>query len=186
MEDLFIFLTDQSGIGAYAVILGILIACGLGFPLPEDIPLTAAGYLVFGALLLGTCVIFYRRLMLHGSRGPALLSAGAGLLLVLRSQHNAWIHAVATLLVLALAVLFPLSGLEWCVLLIAIGLVWSAEAMNTALELLADAVSPDRNPLIGQAKDAAAGAVLVAALVAAAVGIIVLGPHCLAFFEIAR
>ena len=112
--------------------------------------------------------------------------AGAGLLLVLRSQHNAWIHAVATLLVLALAVLFPLSGLEWCVLLIAIGLVWSAEAMNTALELLADAVSPDRNPLIGQAKDAAAGAVLVAALVAAAVGFIVLGPHCLAFFEAAR
>jgi diacylglycerol kinase (ATP) len=109
--------------------------------------------------------------------------AGAGILLVLRSQHNARIHAVATLLVLALAVLFPLSGLDWCVLLIAIAIVWSAEAMNTALELLADAVSPDPHPLVGQAKDAAAGAVLIAAFAAAAVGFIILGPHCLVFLR---
>jgi diacylglycerol kinase (ATP) len=105
----------------------------------------------------------------------------AGLVLVLRSQHNAWIHALATLIVLSLGVLFPLSGLEWSALIIAIALVWGAEAMNTAIELLGDAVSADHHPVVGQAKDAAAGAVLVAALAAAAVGFIVLGPHCLAF-----
>ena len=60
---------------------------------------------------------------------------------------------------------------------------WAAEAMNTALELLADAVSTELNPLVGHAKDAAAGGVLVVAIAAAAVGFIVLGPHCLAFLR---
>jgi diacylglycerol kinase (ATP) len=109
--------------------------------------------------------------------------AAAGLGLMLRSEHNAWIHALATLLVLALAIVFPISGLEWCLLALAIALVWSAEAMNTALELLADSVSPGHHPLVGQAKDVAAGAVLVAALGASVVGLIVLGPHCLAFLR---
>jgi len=62
---------------------------------------------------------------------------------------------------------------------VAIALVWVAEAINTALELLADAVNPQPHPLVGQAKDVAAGAVLIAAVAAAGVGLIVLGPHCL-------
>ena len=75
--------------------------------------------------------------------------------------------------------LLGLSGLEWAILVLAIVGVWSAEALNTAIEFLADAVSQDHHPLIGQAKDIAAGAVLVVALGAAAVGLVVLGPHLL-------
>jgi membrane protein DedA with SNARE-associated domain len=52
MEKIFEFLTDLSGSSAYGIIFGILVACGLGFPLPEDIPLIAAGYLVWDETLL--------------------------------------------------------------------------------------------------------------------------------------
>ena len=61
-------------------------------------------------------------------------------------------------------------------------MVWAAEAANTALEFLADAVSPERHPLVGKAKDVAAGAVLIAAIGAAAIGILVIGPHVLRLF----
>ena len=60
--------------------------------------------------------------------------------------------------------------------MIVTGLVWSAEAMNSALELLADHLAPDDHPLVGKAKDIAAGGVLIAAIVAAVVGAIVIGP----------
>ena len=59
-------------------------------------------------------------------------------------------------------------------------MVWVAEALNTALELLCDAVSPDFHPLVGKAKDVAAGAVLISAMGAATLGFIVFGPHALA------
>jgi diacylglycerol kinase len=99
---------------------------------------------------------------------------------VLRTQHNAWIHAVATVLVVGTGLVLRLSRLDWCWLVVAIALVWSAEAMNTALERLADATSPDPHPLVRDAKDAAAGAVLVLAVAAVAIGVFVLGPHLLA------
>jgi diacylglycerol kinase (ATP) len=88
---------------------------------------------------------------------------------------------LATALVVGLGMLFPISALEWCALILAIALVWIAEALNTSIEFLADALSPEHHPMVGKAKDAAAGGVLLAAIAAAAVGFIVLGPHCLAF-----
>lgn len=103
----------------------------------------------------------------------------AGLRTLLRTQHNAWIHAVATLLVVAAALAFGLNAYEWLWLVVALALVWTAEAFNTALELLADAVTREQHPLIGQAKDVAAGAVLLAALAALVIGALVLGPHVL-------
>ena len=105
--------------------------------------------------------------------------AWAGLRTLLRTQHNAWIHAAATLLVIAAGAYFRLGAGEWLWLVLAITLVWTAEAFNTALELLADAVTPEPHPLIGQAKDVAAGAVLLAALGALVIGALVLGPHVL-------
>jgi diacylglycerol kinase (ATP) len=63
--------------------------------------------------------------------------------------------------------------------MIVIGMVWSAEALNSALELFADHLAPDDHPLVGKAKDIAAGGVLVAAIVAAVVGAIVFGPKLL-------
>lgn len=109
----------------------------------------------------------------------SLRYAVAGLATLLRTQHNAWIHAAATLLVIAAALGFGLNAYEWLWLVLAMVLVWMAEAFNTALELLADAVTRERHPLIGQAKDVAAAAVLVAALGALLIGVLVLGPHVL-------
>jgi len=113
------------------------------------------------------------------SRARSFGYAIAGISSLVRSQHNAWIHSLATLLVIGIGALFPLSALEWCALILAIALVWAAEAFNTALELLADALCPQENPRVGKAKDVAAGAVLIAAIAAAGVGLIVLGPHVL-------
>lgn len=98
---------------------------------------------------------------------------------MVRTQHNAWIHLGVSVVVVVTGALFGLSGLEWAIIVLAIVGVWSAEALNTAVELLADAVSPDHHPLIGQAKDVAAGAVLVVALGATVVGLVVFGPHLL-------
>jgi diacylglycerol kinase len=100
-----------------------------------------------------------------------------GVAYVLRSQHNAWIHAVATILVGTAGFFFQLTAVEWCVIVIAASSVWTAEALNTALELLADAAIEDLHPLVGHAKDVAAGAVLVTAVGAAIVGIIIFWPY---------
>ncbi|MGH7337754.1 MAG: diacylglycerol kinase, partial [Myxococcota bacterium] len=58
-------------------------------------------------------------------------------------------------------------------------LVWVAEAFNSALEALADAVHPERDARVGRAKDTAAGAVLVAAIASAVIGALVFGPRLL-------
>ncbi len=100
-----------------------------------------------------------------------------GLLFLLRSQPNAWVHLLATLAVCAAGFHFGLSRDEWLWICLAIVLVWSAEAFNTALEQLADALHPQRHPGIGRAKDLAAGAVLVAAVGAAVIGVMVFWPH---------
>jgi diacylglycerol kinase (ATP) len=103
-----------------------------------------------------------------------------GIALMLRTQHNAWIHPAATLAVIAVGLLLGVTAAEWCWLVLAIVAVWTAEALNTALELLADVASPEFHPLVEQAKDVAAGAVLISALGAVAIGGLVLGPHLLA------
>ena len=101
----------------------------------------------------------------------------AGLRTLLLTQHNAWIHAAATGLVVAAGLVLGLSPAEWCWLVLAMTLVWMAEALNTALEFLADAVTQEFHPLILQAKDVAAAAVLIAAIGALVIGLLVFGPH---------
>jgi len=117
--------------------------------------------------------------------GPLTLSgriqsfryAGRGVRLMLRSQHNAWLHAVASCCVAIVGGLSVLSAAEWCWIVLAIMAVWTAEALNTALEFLADVASPDFHPLVERAKDVAAGGVLISAVGSAVIGILVLGPH---------
>jgi diacylglycerol kinase (ATP) len=92
-------------------------------------------------------------------------------------ERNARIHAAVTVLVIGLGWALGLPPLEWVLLALAATLVWVAEAMNTALEVLSDAVIPEHNPLIGAAKDVAAGAVLLAAIGAVVVGLLVFVPH---------
>ena len=71
------------------------------------------------------------------------------------SQHNAWIHGAATAVVLLLGFYFGFSKAEWCWIVLAIVSVWTAEALNTAFELLADVSSPGFHPLVKKAKDVA-------------------------------
>ncbi len=107
----------------------------------------------------------------------SLLYGFRGIRFLLASQKNAWIHAVATVVVIVAGVYFGLTAAQWGLVTLAIASVWTAEAFNTAFELLADAVSPDFHPLVGKAKDVAAGAVLIVALGSSVVGITVFGPH---------
>ncbi len=91
-------------------------------------------------------------------------------------EPNARVQAFAALVVVALGVWLGVGRRDWALLVLAIGLVLSGEAANTALEALADRVAPDRHPLVAKAKDVAAGAVLIAAVAAALMGLLVLGP----------
>ena len=111
------------------------------------------------------------------ARGRSFACAARGVILLLRTQANARIHLLATLLVIAAGLAFHITRGEWLPLTIAIGIVWIAEAVNTALEVLADRITRERDEQIGRAKDLAAGAVLLAAITAAVIGILVLGPH---------
>jgi diacylglycerol kinase len=94
-----------------------------------------------------------------------------------RTQRNAQIHAVAAALVFAAAWLFGISALEWLALLAAITVVIVAEGLNTAVEAVVDLVSPDYHQRARHAKDVAAGAVLLAAAGAAAIGALVFVPR---------
>jgi diacylglycerol kinase (ATP) len=96
---------------------------------------------------------------------------------MIRCQHNAWIHAATTVGAIALGFFFNLSRSEWCWIVLAIAIVWTAEALNTAFEFLADAASPNFHPVVRDAKDVAAGAVLVTAIAAVIIGVIVFWPH---------
>jgi diacylglycerol kinase (ATP) len=104
----------------------------------------------------------------------------AGIWRMVRCQHNAWIHLVATVGIVAAGFFFQLSRSEWCWIVLAIAIVWTAEALNTAFEFLADAASPDFHPIVRDAKDVAAGAVLITAIAAAVIGLIVFLPHVVA------
>jgi len=105
-----------------------------------------------------------------------------GIILMLKSQHNAWVHATATIIVLLVGGFFGLSPHEWCWLVIAIMGVWTAEALNTALEFLANVASPEFHPLVAKAKDVAAGAVLISAIGSVAIALLILGPYVVQLF----
>jgi diacylglycerol kinase (ATP) len=100
-----------------------------------------------------------------------------GVAFLVRTQAAARVHLLATVLVCAAGVYVGLERTEWLWIVFAIALVWSAEAFNTALEQLADALHPAPHPGIGHAKDVAAAAVLIAAVGAAVIGILVFLPY---------
>lgn len=102
--------------------------------------------------------------------------ATAGLFWALRRERNLQIHLVAGLAATALGLGLKIARWEWCAVLLSIGLVVMAEMLNTALEILCDAVTLEQNERIRRAKDAAAGAVLAAAVIAAIVGGVVFLP----------
>ena len=95
---------------------------------------------------------------------------------VVRTQHNAWIHTVASLAVIVLGFWLHISLLEWALVIVAMMIVWMGEFMNTAVEAVVDIASPEFHPLAKTAKDVAAAAVLIGAGGAVMVGLPVFGP----------
>ncbi|UPL48996.1 diacylglycerol kinase family protein [Hymenobacter sublimis] len=100
-----------------------------------------------------------------------------GVWAALQTEVHLWFHAAATVLVIGLGLYFGLERWEWAVVALAVGAVWCAELVNTAIEAVVNLVSPDYHPLAGRAKDVAAGAVLVMAIAALAVGLLIFGPR---------
>jgi diacylglycerol kinase (ATP) len=98
---------------------------------------------------------------------------------MISSQHNAWVHAAATAVVVSLGAYFHVTRADWCWIILAMMSVWTAEALNTAFEFLTDVASPEFHPLAEKAKDVAAGAVLIAAIGSVFIGLIVFAPRIL-------
>lgn len=111
------------------------------------------------------------------SRVRSIGCALRGIRVMLASQHNAWIHAAATVGAAVMGGVLGLTTTEWCLIVLATVAVWTAEALNTAFEFLTDVASPTFHPVAEKAKDVAAGAVLITAAGAAAVGVLVFAPH---------
>ncbi len=110
------------------------------------------------------------------SRAHSFGYAFSGWWFVIRTQKNAWIHALASIMVIGLGLWLHIRLMEWAVLILTIALVWTAEFLNTALEAVVDLASPQRNPLAKVGKDVGAAAVLITALSAILIGLLILGP----------
>jgi diacylglycerol kinase (ATP) len=111
----------------------------------------------------------------------SFIYAFKGILLSLK-ERSVKVHLFASFLVIFSGVFFKVSPQEWLALFLAIGMVISAELMNTALEKVCDvftSVNKDYYKEMGKPKDIGAGAVLVTALTAASVGIFIFGPRIL-------
>ena len=100
----------------------------------------------------------------------------SGLLHVIKSEPNMRNHLLAMALVIAAGAFFQISAVEWLAVVFCIGIVLSIECLNSAVERLADRVSKEQHPLIRQAKDSAAAAVLVVSIMSAVVGCVVFLP----------
>ena len=99
-----------------------------------------------------------------------------GIRLLIQNEPNAWIHCAAAISAVALGFVLQISHLEWIAIVVVIGMVLAAEAVNSSIEALADLVSPEYNEAIKRTKDLAAGAVLLVAIAAAVVGCIIFIP----------
>lgn len=110
------------------------------------------------------------------SRAFSFRYAFAGWWFVIRTQRNAWIHAVVSIVIVALAFWLGLAPRDWAVIVIAIAMVWTAEFLNTALEAVVDLASPQQHYLAKVGKDVGAAAVLIAAGSSVLIGLLILGP----------
>ncbi|MEI6322214.1 MAG: diacylglycerol kinase family protein [bacterium] len=100
-----------------------------------------------------------------------------GIITLIHTQPNAQLHAAATAGALIGGYFLKISEGEWLAVILCIGLVWTAEALNTALEFIADEVDPNHRPGIGRAKDVAAAGVLIATLISIATAGVILWNH---------
>ena len=116
---------------------------------------------------------------LYKSFGYAFEGIFAGI----RGERNMKIHCFAAVCVVVAGVLFHISVTEWCICLVLFGLIKSLEIVNTAIEAVVDLVTEDKKPLAKLAKDTAAGAVLIAAVMAAMAGLLIFVPKLISFLK---
>jgi diacylglycerol kinase len=110
------------------------------------------------------------------SRLESFRYAFAGWWYVVRTQRNAWIHAAASLVIVGIGLWIRLPARDWAVIILAITIVWTAEFLNSALEVVVDLASPEQHRLARVGKDVGAAAVLIAAASSVLIGILILGP----------
>ncbi|GAB4569888.1 MAG: hypothetical protein Kow0077_03150 [Anaerolineae bacterium] len=110
------------------------------------------------------------------SRADSLKYALSGVLYMLRTQKNVRIQAAATVAVVVLGLWLEIEAWKWAILVLTIGIEWMAEFINAAIEAAVNLSSVEPHPMAKVSKDVAAGAVLVGAVVAAIVGLLLLGP----------
>lgn len=99
-----------------------------------------------------------------------------GLIILIREEHNARIHLIAAVLAIILGFVLEISLTEWISIIFAIGLVVSLEIINSAIENIADFISPEKNKQIKRIKDLAAAGVLVGAIASVCIGLIIFLP----------
>lgn len=106
-----------------------------------------------------------------------------GILSGVKKERNMKIHCAAMLLVIVAGIILKISVAEWCICLVLFGLILALELVNTAIEAVVDMVTEEYRPLAKLAKDTAAGAVLIAAIMAAGAGILIFLPKLLRLLE---
>ena len=114
-------------------------------------------------------------------RAKSLTHACRGIAVFIRTTHNAWIHLAILACVTMAGFFFHITTTDWMLLVLAAGLVLTAEAINTAIEIDIDLTSPDYHPFARDTKDVAAGAVLIAAVTAAIIGFLIFVPYLIVF-----
>ncbi|HVF80930.1 MAG TPA: diacylglycerol kinase family protein [Flavisolibacter sp.] len=117
-----------------------------------------------------------RKPFLWKERGNSFIYAWQGIKALFRTEHNAWIHAGVTAVVIIAAAILEVSRIEAVILVLTIAFVFVTEILNTAIEKLADFVSLEKHPQIGLVKDLAAAAVLLAAIAAIVIGALIFLP----------
>ncbi|MBN2548851.1 MAG: diacylglycerol kinase family protein [Anaerolineales bacterium] len=110
------------------------------------------------------------------TRALSFRYAFSGWWFVLRTQRNAWIHAIVSVVVILICLWLRLPLRDWAFIIVAMTMVWMAEFINTALEAVVDLASPQQHYLARVGKDVGAAAVLISALSAVLIGLIIMGP----------
>jgi diacylglycerol kinase len=110
-------------------------------------------------------------------RAKSFSHAGRGILVFIKTTHNAWIHIFVLILAIGFGFYFDITLNEWMMLVLAGGFVLVAEAFNTAFEIDINLTSPEYHPYARDIKDVAAGAVLISAITAGIIGIFIFGHY---------
>jgi diacylglycerol kinase (ATP) len=117
------------------------------------------------------------------ARARSFKNAFRGVGIMIRTQHNAWVHMVAAMVAIVLGFYLEITLAEWAVLTLAMGFVLAAEAFNTAMEIDIDLTSPNYHPYARDTKDVAAGAVLISVIVASVIGLIIFLPKIISIYN---